>query len=610
MRCRTRLQLIYATNSVPNSLPATGGYTNEIAVSEDIDQLAGTTLSNVIVHGVSGLTVPDIPALDYLPTTGGTVSGNVVVNGAAYYFGPHYFMARRQRNQLRASRRFSSFVTPGSAYGSGGGGKTIGQTLEITPQGYLAPTTTVTLLATGGLISQGSTTIQTLNLGTALAVAFGGTGTSTSPSYGQLLVGNNAGGYDLVSTSSLGIVSGSNYTFTYPLINSANTISLGFGTTTANSFSQLQTLSNLLVTGSTTLQNFTAVNATTSQATTTNLAITGVVSSLLKTLSSGAVVAAQAGVDYQAAGNYATFGYLFPSNATSTNITFSGGITGDVTGNLSGNAGTVTNGVYTTTFDGLFDNRLSASSSISGITTLPNLSLPYSQLTGTPATFAYPFPSNATNTQIAFNGGATFAGATSTSLAVTGSSTINLLNLSNALAVSSGGTGSTTLGGLLTGNGTGAVTSATVNAPLSFSGNTLSIQQATASQSGYLSATDFTTFQNKISSSSLSSANGYLTYSSATGGSGRVNISRLYRRRTRFAVDNLSSCETDARFTLRRTCLAESRSGIRRRPSWACLPGSLGRDPPEGRRMVVPRPIHRTRRNRRHVLRLRWRREV
>ena len=139
--------------------------------------------------------------------------------------------------------------------------------------------------------------------------------------------------------------------------------------------------SNLLVTGSTTLQNFTALNATTSQATTTNLAITGVTSSLLKTLSNGAVVAAQAGVDYQAAGNYATFGYLFPSDATTT--------------------------------------------------------------------------------QLAFNGGATFTGATTTALAVTGSSTIQTLNLSNALTVTNGGTGSTTLTGLLKGNGTGAVADST-----------------------------------------------------------------------------------------------------------------------------------------------------
>ncbi|MEK7068199.1 MAG: tail fiber domain-containing protein, partial [Patescibacteria group bacterium] len=56
-------------------------------------------------------------------------------------------------------------------------------------------------------------------------------------------------------------------------------------------------------------------------ATTTALAITGISSSLLKTLSNGAVVAAVAGTDYQ------TFAYLFPGNATSTQLAFSGGLT-------------------------------------------------------------------------------------------------------------------------------------------------------------------------------------------------------------------------------------------------------------------------------------------
>jgi hypothetical protein len=104
---------------------------------------------------------------------------------------------------------------------------------------------------------------------------------------------------------------------------------------------------------------------------------------------------------------FSTFSYLFPSNATTTNITFSGGLTGNVTGN----ADTVTNGVYTTTFNSFFDPRfvtdLAATSSVKSITTLPSLSLPDSQLTGTPSTFSYPFPSNATSTSIAFNGGLT-----------------------------------------------------------------------------------------------------------------------------------------------------------------------------------------------------------
>ncbi|MFA5783074.1 MAG: hypothetical protein WC868_12480, partial [Bacteroidales bacterium] len=44
--------------------------------------------------------------------------------------------------------------------------------------------------------------------GSPVGVAYGGTGTSTTPSYGQLLLGNNSSGYNLVATSSLGLMSG------------------------------------------------------------------------------------------------------------------------------------------------------------------------------------------------------------------------------------------------------------------------------------------------------------------------------------------------------------------------------------------------------------------
>lgn len=167
-----------------------------------------------------------------------------------------------------------------------------------------------------------------------------------------------------------------------------------------------------------------------------------------------------------------SFAYPFPLNATSTQITFSGGIVG----NLTGNASTVTNGVYTTTFNGLFDNRLSASTSISGITTLPNLSLPYSQLTGTPAIFAYPFIGNATTTLIAFNGGLTATNATTTNtfsgrdtantaaFGQTGSTTISstgalstpsltIGSLSGLIAANSGATYATATGTVSNGTG-------------------------------------------------------------------------------------------------------------------------------------------------------------
>jgi hypothetical protein len=58
---------------------ASGGYTNNIAVSNALDQLNGTTLNNVTVNGISGLTATENPtnvvAANYLPLAGGTLTG-------------------------------------------------------------------------------------------------------------------------------------------------------------------------------------------------------------------------------------------------------------------------------------------------------------------------------------------------------------------------------------------------------------------------------------------------------------------------------------------------------------------------------------------------------
>lgn len=66
---------------------------------------------------------------------------------------------------------------------------------------------------TGPAISGGSITNATISGGSVTATGFsgvlpiesGGTGTSTAPTYGKLLLGNSSGTYDLVATSSLGI---------------------------------------------------------------------------------------------------------------------------------------------------------------------------------------------------------------------------------------------------------------------------------------------------------------------------------------------------------------------------------------------------------------------
>lgn len=86
-----------------------------------------------------------------------------------------------------------------------------------------------------------------------------------------------------------------------------------------NSTSTLVGFNGGLSSASTTLTGpFVFANATGTAATTSALAVTGVTSSLLKTNASGSVIPAVLGTDYQ---NYP---WPFPSNATSTNLQFTG----------------------------------------------------------------------------------------------------------------------------------------------------------------------------------------------------------------------------------------------------------------------------------------------
>src|SRR3990167_7988157 len=87
---------------------------------------------------------------------------------------------------------------------------------------------------------------------------------------------------------------------------------------------------------------------------------------------------------------------------------------------------------------------------------------------------------------------------------------------SGTLTVANGGTGSTTLGGLLAGNG-GQIITATTTSPLTYSiSSGLGISQSNGGTNGYLSSTDWTLFNNKIGSTSLS-ATSPLSYNSSTG---------------------------------------------------------------------------------------------
>ena len=73
------------------------------------------------------------------------------------------------------------------------------------------------------------------------------------------------------------------------------------------------------------------------------------------------------------------------------------------------------------------------------------------------------------------------------------------------------------------------VATTTFSAPLVFSNGNVTITQATSGTNGYLSSTDFNTFNNKISSTSLSGGTG-ISYVSATGVITNTDVFGLIRK--------------------------------------------------------------------------------
>ena len=426
---------------------------------------------------------------------------------------------------------FATLSVAGNIFANGtitGSNITATGTLAVTGQTTLTTASSSALTAT----SLFSTLASTTNL-TVSSLGTGGTTCVQADANGDLSSTGSAcgsGGGSTVAT-----VSNSDGTLVISPTSGAVVASLNLAH--ANTFSALQTFGNILLTGSSTLQNFTALNATTSQATTTNFAVTAVPSALLKTLASGAVVAAQAGVDYQAAGNYDTFGYLFPGNATSTTLTFGGGL---LTGTSTIGALNATSSLAVASLNGFVgaSNGLLyqiASSSLD----LPNSALQNSSLTINGTVFNLGdsktitaasstllgdnniFTGANTFSSTTLTGNTLLANATSTSFFASIASSSNLfstnanlsnLTVANALTVPNGGTGQTsfTSGNLLYGSGTGAVQNVATSSLAV--GSSLSVSGTLGSQVGGTNSTlslnlanpnFFTALQNFVNASTL-----------------------------------------------------------------------------------------------------------
>lgn len=355
------------------------------------------------------------------------------------------------------------------------------------PNGNYTPVATSSLGIVGAAANPGGTSGQIQYNANGI---FGGAATTT------LLPGTNvtiSGGTPVVIGSSPFTINASGSggsSFAYPFINNA--------TTTSITFSNGLTISNItgLIAGN---------GGLTYQAATSSLGVAGPITftgtlggqvggvggTFNCTTATGSLAGCLSASDWTTFNNKAGFGYPFPSNATSTLITFNNGLT--VNGNLNANTAVFspsyldTSGLYGMLVDGtqltldtksgnpitLEDSSGKAANiiltSLTGTKsfTLPNASGTFC-LTSTCAAFSYPFPANATSTNITFSGGltGTLTGNASTATALAANGT-NCSAGNYALGVDAGGNAE----GCTLAN-TGTLTSVTGTWPIISSGGT------------------------------------------------------------------------------------------------------------------------------------------
>ncbi len=153
------------------------------AQTNAINQLTNTAIANPIITGGS-------IANASVGATSLSVSGNANVGGNLTVVGTASFGSYNIGSIVATS---STLVDLTASYST----TTNATTTNLFASNFTLGSSTGLLEANGGVVAATST----------LSVGYGGVGTSTAPTYGQLLLGNGNGGYALVSTSSLGIAS-------------------------------------------------------------------------------------------------------------------------------------------------------------------------------------------------------------------------------------------------------------------------------------------------------------------------------------------------------------------------------------------------------------------
>jgi hypothetical protein len=217
-------QLIEANTFNSASPPLGGGGSNTIAAANAINSLSNVTITNPTISGgnvtatsFSGLletknggtgTAPSYGQLLVGNSSGGytiTATSSLGISGGGRAANPAGSDTHVQFNNGGAFGGSSSFTfsTSTDVLSVDNASTTNATSTNLTASNASTPNFTVStgftfgsatgvLKAVAGVVS--STFVN-------LATANGGTGTSTAPSYGQVLVGNASGGYNLVATS-------------------------------------------------------------------------------------------------------------------------------------------------------------------------------------------------------------------------------------------------------------------------------------------------------------------------------------------------------------------------------------------------------------------------
>jgi hypothetical protein len=257
---------VNSTTTIPNGTP----YAWTVATSSSATPLievdtsgstgavqigAAISSGSSVVFGATG--EPTNLIFAATSTIEGAGTGQAITIGAnsdVINFGVNVGIGTTTPGSLLSLNNIANFTTATSTFYSTGGLNLTGGCFSINGTCVsgvgLGNPNTWTALQTfnAGLIAQASSTVVGPFTVTG-ALALGNSTTTAGNGF------NITGGCFSINGTCIGGSGGSSYTFSYPLLNTANTISEAWGTTTANSWSQLQTFSagasttNLVISG-------------------------------------------------------------------------------------------------------------------------------------------------------------------------------------------------------------------------------------------------------------------------------------------------------------------------------------------------------------------------